>query len=287
MEIREILRIAEARLREAGCPDPKRDAEELMCHMMDFDRSRFFMKLGDVLSENGCENYFQLIDLRATRKPLQYIVGSQEFMGLNFKVDPSVLIPRQDTETLVEAALEHMKSGAPLGGWRVLDVGTGSGAIAVSICAKESAARAMASDISPEALGLAAANAAAAGVSSRVKFVLSDMFDGLGTGGRFHFVLSNPPYVKRQDLPFLQEEVSGHEPAIALDGGVDGLDFYRILARDAARRLKKRGRILLEIGFDQAEQVRELFEETGRYEEFAVKKDLAGHDRVFSALLKA
>jgi release factor glutamine methyltransferase len=287
LEIKEILKIAEARLTEAGCDEARLDAEALLCFLLRLDRGELFMRWSDSMGDKGCEAYFGLVDVRAGRKPLHYITGEREFMGVKLAVDGRVLIPRRETETLAEAAIGHMEAGRqPVGGWRVLDLCTGSGALAISVCAANAAARMTATDISGDALDLARANAASARLQSRIRFVRSDMFDGLrsGFGGaRFDLIMSNPPYVRSGDLPGLQPEISMHEPALALDGGADGLDAYRKIAGRAHAYLRKRGRLFLEIGHDQAEAVMELLRGEGKYGAPTVIKDLGGNDRVISA----
>ena len=285
--IKEIIDIAETRLRKAGCTEARHDAEELMRHILNYDRSRLFMNLATELNEKNCEAYFDLVDLRASRKPLQYIIGSAEFMGVKIKVDERVLIPRQETETLVAVVLKYMSSlGTPFGGWRVLDIGVGSGAIAVSLCARNKDVRVVAGDISEDALVLAKKNAALAGVTSKIRFINSDLFGNIDiqSGRRqFHIIVSNPPYIKRRLIPLLQKEISGFEPVVALDGGYDGLDFYRAIAADAYKYLRKKGRLFLEIGYDQAENVTEIFKTADFYEDMRIFKDLGGNDRVFTA----
>jgi release factor glutamine methyltransferase len=288
LEIKEILKVAEARLSGAGCSEAKLDAEELLCFLMKFDRTRLFMHWGRELDEKLCEAYFRLLDRRAAREPLHYIIGRRAFMGLDFAVDGRVLIPRRDTECLVEAVLAHTEREKSPARWRALEIGAGSGAIAVSLCRNRADLKMKATDISSAALALARKNAAALGVADRIRFVESDVFDGLrsGLGGaKYHLIVSNPPYIPSGALPGLEPEISEHEPAEALDGGADGLRFYRRILERAHLFLRKGGAIFLEIGFDQAEAVTGLIKETGRYGAPAVLKDLSGNDRVVSAVI--
>ena len=286
-EIRDIIGIGETRLQNAGCAEPRLDAEALLRHLLNYDRVKLFMSLSEQLDEKNCEEYFNLVDIRASRKPLQYIIGFTEFMGIRFKTDEGVLIPRRETETLVQIILEHMKhTAAPFGGWNILEMGVGSGAIAVSICVMNKGARVLAADVSEAALKLAAENASFSGVKSRIKFIKTDLFNKIKTrlvSGKFHLFVSNPPYIKRRLIPQLQKEISDFEPAIALDGGYDGLDFYREIAASAHKYLRKKGGLFLEIGYDQAESVTELFKTTDYYDNMKVYKDLSGNDRVFTA----
>jgi release factor glutamine methyltransferase len=287
LEIKEILRVAEARLADAGCEEAKTDAEELLCFLLKFDRTRLFTQRSEAPNDKLCEAYFDLLDTRAARKPLHYIIGRRAFMGLDFAVDERVLIPRRDTEILVEALLAHMESEkAPARGWRALEIGVGSGAIAVSLCRHRADLRMKATDISRAALAVARENAAALGVRDRIRFAQSDMFDGLraGFGGaKYHIIVSNPPYIASDVLKTLAPEIVEYEPAQALDGGADGLAAYRRLLEKAHLYLKGKGALFLEIGFDQAAAVTALIEETGRYDAPALLKDLSGNDRVLSA----
>jgi release factor glutamine methyltransferase len=289
LETKEILQIAEARLADAGCAEAKIDAEELLCFLLKFDKTQLFMHWGKELDEKLCEAYFRLLDVRAARKPLHYIIGKRAFMGFDFAVDESVLIPRSDTECLAEAVLAHMeREKRPARGWRALEIGVGSGAISVSLCKNRADLKVKATDISAAALATARKNAAALGVADRMRFAESDVFAGLraGFGGvKYHVVVSNPPYIPSGVLPTLAPEISEYEPAEALDGGADGLDVYRRILEGAHLFLRKGGVLFLEIGFDQAAAVTDLIQETGRYDAPAVLKDLAGNDRIVSAAL--
>ncbi|MDR0424063.1 MAG: peptide chain release factor N(5)-glutamine methyltransferase [Clostridiales Family XIII bacterium] len=290
LEVKEILKIAEACLSEAGCDECRLHAEELLCFMMGFDRGKLFFRWNDILSEKSCEAYFELVDTRASRKPLQYITGGQEFMGIRFEVDERVLIPRLDTETLATAAIDFMKGAkAPAGGWKALDIGTGSGAVAVSLCRHIDDLKATAVDISQGALAAAKKNAAAVGVAGRIKFIESDVFSALRpgfAGAKFNIIISNPPYIRSGDMAGLQREIREHEPAIALDGGEDGLDIFRRILEGAHLYLKKKGMIFLEIGYDQAEAVAKLPGMEENFADIKVLKDLGGRDRVIAARLK-
>jgi release factor glutamine methyltransferase len=289
LEIYELLKVAEARLADAGCEEAKADAEELLCFLMKFDKTQLFINRSKSMEEKLCDAYFDLLDTRAARKPLHYIIGRRAFMGFDFAVDERVLIPRRDTEILVETLLAYMeREKNPPGGRHVLEIGVGSGAIAVSLCKNRSDLRIRATDISPAALAVARANAAASGVRDRIRFVESDMFDGLraGLGGaKYHIIVSNPPYIASDVLRTLAPEIREYEPVIALDGGADGLAAYRRIMEKAHLYLKKKGALFLEIGFDQAEAVAGLIAETGRYGAPALFKDLSGNDRVLCARL--
>ncbi|MDR1247381.1 MAG: peptide chain release factor N(5)-glutamine methyltransferase [Clostridiales Family XIII bacterium] len=288
LEIKEILQVAEARLKGAGCEEAKTDAEELLCFLMKFDKNQLFMNWGRELDEKLCDAYFELLDVRASRRPLHYIIGRREFMGFDFAVNENVLIPRQDTEILVETVLAHMtREKTPTGGWRALEIGVGSGAVSVSLCKNKSDLKMKATDISPAALAVAKKNAVALAVADRIRFAVSDMFGSLrsGLGGaKYHVIVSNPPYIPEDVLPTLQPEISEYEPAVALCGGAGGLDAYRRILEKAHLYMKKRGTLFLEIGFDQADAVTGLIKETKRYETPEVYKDLSGNDRVVRAI---
>lgn len=281
-----VLEIGIRRLEEAGISDGKRDAETLLLHMENADRTFLYVHRYDATDEYRAEAYFRFIDRRAEGEPLQYILGSQEFMGLSFEVNPSVLIPRQDTETLVELAVS--RAAEKKKSLSVLDMCCGSGAIAVSMAHFLPKAKVTACDISPEALEVARRNAEKNGLGGRIEFLESDLFyvtkrkKKIHMKDTFDMILSNPPYIPTEVIGTLQTEVKDHEPLTALDGGADGLDFYRRIAEEAAESLKKDGLMLLEIGSDQAEAVTSLLRDAGYYGEIEVTRDLAGLQRVVS-----
>lgn len=280
----EVLEVGIHRLQDAKIADAKRDAESLLLFLMHEDRKFLFLHRNDGTDEYQADAYFDLIDRRAAGEPLQYIVGNQEFMGLSFDVNESVLIPRQDTETLVELALEKAKEKRR--SLSVLDMCCGSGAIAVSIAHFLPKAKVTACDISADALAVARRNAEKNGLSSRIDFRESDLFlikkrkKIVRMKETFDMILSNPPYIPTEVIETLQTEIKDHEPLTALDGGADGLDFYRRISEDASANLKKGGFLILEIGSDQAEAVSALLNDADVYEEIEVHKDLAGLDRV-------
>lgn len=284
----QILEIGTQRLKQANIDNAEQDAQSLLLYMMNEDRSFIYIHKNDGTDEAHAEHYFSLIDRRAEGEPLQYITGEQEFMGLPFKVTPAVLIPRQDTETLMETAILLSKDFK--GGISVLDMCTGSGAIAVSAAHFMPKAKVTACDISADALEVAAENAEKNGVAGRIKFRQSDLFTLMGKKekplkDKFHMILSNPPYIATDVIDTLQIEVKDYEPKLALDGGTDGLDFYRRLAVESADHLKKNGYLVMEIGFDQGQAVTDLLAETGRFKDIFVHKDLARLDRVITARL--
>lgn len=294
MKTRLLVKEGEYRLAKAFCMDAKIDAEELYCFLTGIDKVGLFLKANEEVDEETEAKYMELIKRRAERIPLQHITGVQEFMGHTFKVDPNVLIPRQDTETLVEEAARTIQKNPKakltlmekLRGakeWEVLDLCCGSGAIGISLAKICSNIRVTASDISSAAIAIASENAAM--LRAKVKFVEGDMFKP-HEGKKFDMILSNPPYIKTAMIEILQEEVKDHEPRAALDGGRDGLEFYRVIVDQAAGHLKPGGFLMLEIGHDQGEDLRKMLKDDGRYTPAEVIKDLPGKDRVVKCRLK-
>lgn len=279
MTYREAALRAAERLRAAGVDDAELDARLLLLHASGLDHAHYLAEEYEAVPEDVLREYRGLTDRRAARVPLQQITGQQEFMGISFEVSEDVLIPRQDTECLAGEAVrvleEKHRSRERL---RVLDLCTGSGCIAVSIAKFCPYAKVFGSDLSPQALDIARRNAQNASV--RVTFLEGDLF-GLPeeAQGRFDLITCNPPYIRSADIDTLMDEVRLHEPLTALDGGADGLHFYRRLAQEYAGRLEEGGVLLTEIGYDQGPAVRALFEQAGA-SQIHVLKDLAGHDRV-------
>lgn len=249
MTIREALRLAEARLEQAGVPDADVDAAYLLASVLKEDTLAMRINGHRELAAPQQAAFDALCDRRAAREPLQYILGETEFMGLTFHVEPGVLIPRADTEILVEKALAWMKPGA-----RVLDIGTGSGAIAVSLAKLGRQAQVTAVDVSDRALEIARQNAKRNGAA--VEFVKSDCFSAL-KGRKYDMIVSNPPYISEDEMRGLMPEVT-REPELALFGGADGLDFYRRISREAPEYLNEGGCLLFEIGWLQKDAVSAL-----------------------------
>ena len=273
MTIREALKSAEAQLISSAVPDARLDAEYLLAGVLDAPRLMVLASGETPLTDATAGRFFALVRRRASREPLQYILGTQPFMGCTFMVDDRALIPRQDTEILGEQALLR----APETG-RALDLCTGSGALAVVLSRALPGLHVTASDISPAALALARQNALLNGVS--VDFREGDLFAPV-SGETFDLIVSNPPYIPSGDLSGLQEEVK-REPRLALDGGPDGLSFYRQIAAQAPHHLTPGGFLLMEIGCDQAPAVTALLLDAG-FPAPEVIRDLAGRDRVIAA----
>ena len=294
MKTRILVKEGEYQLSKAFCMDPKIDAQELYCYLTGLDKVSLFLKAEEEVDPETEEKYMELIRRRAERIPLQHITGVQEFMGYTFRVNPHVLIPRQDTETLVTEAAKTIQSTPreklsffeKLKGrkeWDVLDLCCGSGAVGISLAKICSNVKVTATDISAEAVETAEANAEDLRV--KVRFITGDMFEPV-KGRKFDMIVSNPPYIRTNMISILQEEVKDHEPLNALDGGRDGLDFYRTIVEKAADFLKPEGFLLMEIGHDQGEDLRKMLKDSGKYSPAAVIKDLTGRDRVLICKLK-
>ena len=257
----------------------KNEARIIMSYCTGLSRTELITKAKELMKNEDFYEYEKRIYARIEGMPLQYIVGIQEFMGLPFRVNKSVLIPRMDTEILVEQVLE-MIGRKDLRDPEVLDLCTGSGAIGISVAAKVPGAIVTMTDISEDALRTAMGNAGLNGVNKRCIFCLGNMFDAIPEDKIFDIIVCNPPYIESDVIDTLAVEVRDHEPRIALDGGRDGLDYYRVIAGEASMHLKSGGMLALEIGSDQASAVRKLLGRTKTFVGTRVVKDLAGLDRV-------
>jgi release factor glutamine methyltransferase len=257
VSIGEALRRAARELDQAGVAEARREAGSLLSHVIGKDRTFLISHAEDALGEDELESFAKAITRRATGEPLQYITGTQDFFGRAFRVTPDVLIPRPETELLVEAALEVMTAGSV-----ICDVGTGSGCIAITLLCERRDARGVAVDVSEAALEVARQNARDHSVEDRVEFLLSDCFSGLNQSASqlFDLILSNPPYVSANQLSGLQREVRDHEPLVALSPGDDGLKVIKRLLLDSPQFIRANGYLLMEIGFDQGETVQHLLD---------------------------
>ena len=284
MKYAEMFRFGAEALERAGVGEAELDARlllEAVCHT---SRNDLLVHGDREITEEQEQQYREWIALRASRIPLQHITGVQEFMGLEFSVNENVLIPRQDTETLVELVLKEVRDREA----RILDLCTGSGCIAISLAALGGFRFVAASDISQEALETARENAGrilgdGGNGSGKIRFQRSDLLDGFDREERFDVIVSNPPYIPSETIGGLEPEVRDHEPRLALDGAADGLKFYRILADGCREHLIPGGYVYMEIGWDQAEDVKRIFEDHG-YKKLTVTKDMAGLDRVVRAV---
>lgn len=270
MTFREAIAFGESKLNSAGVMDARNDAWLLLAFICKIDHTYYYMHMEDVLNDIQQEEYKSVLNKRAERVPLQYITGEQDFMGLPFHVNSSVLIPRQDTETLVEEALKVVRPGM-----KVLDLCTGSGCILISILKNVLDVEGFGYDISKQALLVAKENAKLNNVTAT--FERSDLFDMVTD--TFDVIVSNPPYIPTEVIHGLMPEVVEFEPFQALDGKEDGLYFYRKIIAEAKEYLNPEGKLLFEIGHDQGEAVSALMIEAG-FSGVKVVKDLAGNDRV-------
>lgn len=283
MTLFQLLNEGIERLQSAGNPDAETDARQLLLAAFHLDTVHFLLNRMQELPEEeaaytSIERYRKMVETRRDRCPLQQILGSQEFMGLEFYINQHVLIPRQDTETLVELVLEEQQNREAA----VLDLCTGTGCIAISLAVKGGYHKVAAADISEEALKVARRNVEMHGCGEQIRLYQGDLFHALEPGVQFDIITSNPPYIPTAVIRTLEPEVRDHEPMLALDGTEDGLLYYRRIASEAGRYLAEGGSIYLEIGHDQGDAVRALLEAAG-YREIRVCKDLAANDRVVCA----
>ncbi|MGN6591777.1 MAG: peptide chain release factor N(5)-glutamine methyltransferase [Terriglobales bacterium] len=276
MPVRRHLAEAAARLGAVGVPQPRLTAEVLLAHLLRRERGFLYAHPEQELTPGETAAFTALLQRRAAGEPLQYLTGVQEFHGRPFAVSPAVLIPRPETELVVAAALDLL---TPEAAARVVDVGTGSGCIAVTLALERPCATVIATDISPAALALARRNAAALG--ARVEFVESDLL--AAAPGPFDLVISNPPYIAEGDWPALQREVRDHEPRTALLAGLAGTEIYARLIPQAHAALRPGGWLVLELGYDSAPAVRALLA-GGGWSRVATRRDEQGWERVLTAL---
>lgn len=266
-------------LKRAQPKSPHLDADLLLASVLSWDRVRILAHTEACISEEEWQRFQDLILRRAKGEPLQYLTGQREFYGVVFRTGPGALIPRPETEIMVEKGIELMKSRSKV---RFLDVGTGSGCIAISVALEIPSAAGWAVDISDRALEIARANANSHGVSGRILMIQSNLLDCFSRQPSFDFIFCNPPYVPLKDYDSLPSEVRDYEPHLALFGGESGMDFYRALAVEAPSRLTHRGYLLLELGAGQAEQVQRIIEKEGLSVE-EILKDLQGIPRCLIA----
>jgi len=279
-KIKELLNYGASLLEENKSLTTRLDAEVLMAFLLNKERSFLFMYPDKELDDSTIKAYLSLINERKNGKPIAYITNHQEFMGIDFYVNEHVLIPRPDTEILVESILKTLNKESPL---NILDLGCGSGAIAVSLAYYLPKAFIYGVDIQQDALLISEKNAKKQGLDYRLKFISGNLFEPLSHNIKFDVIVSNPPYIPTQEIEKLQVEVSNYEPRAALDGGIDGLDFYRKIISEAPKYIKDGGYLFLEIGYDQASDISDLMSENKSYTETEVIKDLAGLDRVIKS----
>src|ERR1700683_2290962 len=293
LAVRGALKEAIARLRAAKVPSEILSAELLLMHVLGRDRTWLYTHPEEPLDLYALAKYFALIARRAAGEPTQYLTGKQEFWGIEFEVTPAVLIPRPETEHVMEVALArlgprglkiHMDTGLPRERLRVADVGTGSGCLAISLAYELPHAEVFATDISALALEIARRNATHHAVADRIYFLQSDLLEALRPESRsFDLIVSNPPYVGRNESAELQREVRDHEPAAALFAGPTGVEIYARLIDEAGKLLRPGGMLVLELGYNSAEHVRAILAEQKCWANVSFTNDLAGIPRVAAA----
>lgn len=274
MRVKDALAAAYQALSQSDTPTPQLDAQWLLCHLLGWERHHLMLRDDQPLETTVWADYQRLIERRQAGEPIAYLVGTKPFMGLDFKVGPGVLIPRPDTELLVEAVL----SAVP-GLKRFAEVGTGSGAVAISLLVGLPEATGVGLEISEKAIEITLENAYSNHVNERLNVRKSDCFSALLASERFDAIVSNPPYISKADMAVLMRDVADFEPHLALYGGEDGLDFYRRLSGEAMVYLNEGGGLFFEIGYDQSEAVMQLMAAAG-FIEVRTLKDLVGHPRV-------
>jgi len=275
-----VLRWASSYLKNRGIESPRSASEILLAHALGTDRLHLYTHYDQPLEKAELSLFKTFLQRRIQKEPVAYIVGHKGFWSIDLAVDPAVLIPRPETEHLVEAALAWLAGRCAGTAADVLDLGTGSGAIAVAMACEARAHRFFASDISPEAVAIARQNALAAGVAKKVHFFVSDWLKGVNPAPIFDLIVSNPPYIASMEWSGLQPEIVQHEPRLALHGGEDGLRCYRVIVGTAFNHLKPGGALMMEIGCCQREAVRQIMERSGAYDAYECLKDYRSLDRV-------
>lgn len=284
MTVLEVIQKSAEFLARKGVDSPRLQTELLLAHVLRLPRMKLYLDFNRQITNAEADALRELVKRRGQREPLQHILGSTSFCGLEISVNRHVLVPRPETELLAEAGWEFLSTIHPQPS-TALDLGTGSGCIAVALAVNCPDARVVATDVSPEALEVAKQNAARHGVSERVEFRCEDGFAALLAGTRFDLIVSNPPYIPSGEIESLQPEVRDFDPRLALDGGLDGLDSYRFIAGQAATFLTPSGKLMLELGDGQAEAARKIFEMQKWIVE-AVKPDYTQRPRILVARWK-
>ena len=262
-------------LAQAGIDEAELDARYILEYITGLNSAQYFINSEDIIEKDKAEEFFRLIERRSKRIPLSYVIGTRDFFGLTFKVNENVLIPEQETELLVEEVIKHSE------GKSVLDMCTGSGCIAISIALFGKPSKVAASDISEKALEVARENAKSI-EAGEISFIQGDMFENVTD--KFDIIVSNPPYIETGEIDELMPEVRDYIPRLALDGDIDGLKFYRIISKEAVKKLNKNGRIFYEIGYNQSRAVASILFENG-FTDITVIKDYSGLGRIVMAKL--
>ena len=280
MTIRQTIREAERRLEKKGFLSPGLDAEILLASCLGVERTGLFRDMNRPLAPRDLRSFNGLVGRRLQGEPVAYIIGRKEFWSLDLKVSPAVLVPRPETEILVQVVLETARRLGTVSP-RILEVGTGSGAISIVLARELESARIVSTDLSSEALGIARENAASHGVTSRLSFLACNLLEPFR--GSFDMIVSNPPYLSESEYESLPDEVRDFEPKGALLAGPEGTEFHRAMIRHAGAYLNDGGWLFLEIGFDQKDAVSTLFVQSGYYDAVRFTRDYAGIERVVAA----
>lgn len=273
--LKELFALGVNRLKKAEIEESELDAWYILEKITGLGRAEYFIHSEDIIEKDKAEEFFRLIERRSKRIPLSYVIGTRDFFGITFKVNENVLIPEQETEILVEEVIKHSE------GKTVLDMCTGSGCIAISIALFGKPLKVVASDISEKALEVAGENANNLEVCD-ISFIQGDMFENVTE--KYDIIVSNPPYIETKVIDELMPEVRDYIPRLALDGDEDGLKFYRIISKEAVKKLNKNGRIFYEIGYNQSRAVASILLENG-FTDVKIMKDYSGLDRIVMAKL--
>ncbi|MFQ5480471.1 MAG: peptide chain release factor N(5)-glutamine methyltransferase [Thermodesulfobacteriota bacterium] len=284
--LREALKKTEASLSSAGITEAAIEAEWILAEVLQIKRYEIFLQPGRVMTEDELKNLNKIIKRRERREPLAYITGRADFRGFTIKVSEATLIPRPETELLVDEALGALEKGG--GPKLVLEPCTGSGCISLALAAEfHEAIKIIACDISKDALLIARENAACNNVEDKISFLRGDLLMAIKPDGAFDLIVANPPYIRETDMTGLQAEVRLFEPPLALDGGADGLDYIKRLIGDSAAVLRPGGSLLLEIGLGQALETIKFTDAAGFFEDIHMIRDLSGIERILSARKKS
>lgn len=280
MNIRELYNYGRDNLKQSQIEDYDLIAKLIIEHVCKIDKNTILVHENDEVDKERCFEYKESIEQICNGKPVQYVTNKQEFMGLIFYVDEDVLIPQPDTEIIVEEVINEYRDKD----CRIMDLCTGSGAIGISIAKYMEKSKIVASDISEKAIQISKLNAEKNSVWKRMKFIESNMFENIDEN-EFDAIVSNPPYIETDVIDELSIQVK-NEPYMALDGGLDGLKFYRIIANESWKYIKNNGKLFLEIGYNQREAVENILKQSGKYVDIYSKKDLGDNDRIVVATVR-
>ena len=282
MKIKDIINYGVATIKNTE--SPSLEIQMMIAKVIEKDRLYIMLNLEEDIDESKVEIIKTMIDKRKSSYPLQYILGEREFWGMDFKVSEGVLIPRQDTEILIEETLKKLKDNKHKSNLKGFEIGVGSGIISITLLKEIETLTMIGVDINDKAIELTKANALKHEVSDRLCILNSNLFEKINKENQFDFIISNPPYIETKVIDSLQEDIKQHEPKLALDGGEDGLDFYRAIIEQSKSYISPEGFIAFEIGYNQAEAVKKIFVENG-YPNVTIAKDLAGFDRVVIGMI--